>query len=156
MTEDKMTAAAGAESRMNLVLYSFGFKYGIPIDANTVWDVRFLPNPHWQDELRPLSGLQSPVFDYVVASDQGQVFLQLLKPLLHFLVEAAESSGKRSLRLAVGCTGGRHRSVAIVEELHRFLLSRGLAATVFHRDLNRDEVHSSRPGKFYPQQSEAG
>jgi RNase adapter protein RapZ len=142
MTERKMAAAGETDNRMNLILYSFGFKYGIPIDANIVWDVRFLPNPYWQDELRPLSGLQRPIFDYVVASGQGQTFLQLLKPLLHFLVEAGESSGKRSLRLAVGCTGGRHRSVAIVEELHRFLLSLNRDVTVFHRDLDRDETRS--------------
>ncbi|MCB2216406.1 RapZ C-terminal domain-containing protein [Desulfofustis glycolicus] len=140
MNKEPMAAAGEAGSRMRLILYSFGFKYGVPIDATIVWDVRFLPNPYWQDELRPLSGLQSPVFDYVVASDRGKTFLHLFKPLLQFLVEAGESSGKRSLRLAVGCTGGRHRSVAIVEELHRFLLSLGHAVTVFHRDLNRDET----------------
>jgi UPF0042 nucleotide-binding protein len=139
MNEETMAAAGESGSRMRLILYSFGFKYGAPIDATIVWDVRFLPNPYWQDELRPLSGLQSPVFDYVVASDRGKTFLHLLRPLLQFLVEAGESSGKRSLRMAVGCTGGRHRSVAIVEELHRFLLSQGYAAIVFHRDLNRDE-----------------
>ncbi|MEE4313834.1 MAG: RNase adapter RapZ [Desulfofustis sp.] len=140
MNEETMAVAIGAGSRMSLILYSFGFKYGVPVDATILWDVRFLPNPYWQDELRPLSGLQSPVFDFVVASDRGKTFLHLLKPLLQFLVEAGESSGKRSLRLAVGCTGGRHRSVAIVEELHRFLLSLGYASTVFHRDLNRDET----------------
>jgi RNase adapter protein RapZ len=138
MNERRTAVVGEAGSRMRLVIYSFGFKHGVPVDANLVWDVRFLPNPYWQNELRPLSGLQREVFDYVVKSDQGKAYLELLKPLLHFLVEAGSSSGKRSLRLAVGCTGGRHRSVAIVEELQRFLCLLDLELIVFHRDLDRD------------------
>ncbi|MBE0583104.1 MAG: hypothetical protein IH612_05000 [Desulfofustis sp.] len=88
-------------------------------------------------------GVQREVFDYVVGSDQGKAFLELLKPLLRFLVEAASNSGKHSLRLAVGCTGGRHRSVAIVEELHRFLCLLDLELIVFQRDLDRDASASA-------------
>lgn len=93
MNERRTATAGEAGRRMRLVIYSFGFKHGVPVDANLVWDVRFLPNPYWQRELRPLSGLQQEVFDYVVGSDQGKVFLELLKPLLRFLLEAGDSSG---------------------------------------------------------------
>ena len=125
-------------ARPRLVLYSFGFKHGVPVDANMVWDVRFLPNPYWQEELRPLSGREQPVSDYVVKSAEGREFLELLKPLLQFLVQTGGAGEKRNMRLAVGCTGGRHRSVAVVEELHSFLQGIDVDLHVFHRDLGRE------------------
>lgn len=143
MSERRRAAIGETDRQMRLVIYSFGFKHGVPVDANLVLDVRFLPNPYWQNELRPLSGLQREIFEYVVESDQGRGFLEMFKPLLRFLVEAGNRSGKRCLRLAVGCTGGRHRSVAVVEELHRFLRLLDLELTVFHRDLDRDETSST-------------
>ncbi len=125
--------------RLRLVVYSFGFKYGVPIDATMIWDVRFLPNPFWQEALRPLSGLDRDVADYVLTGEAGKTFLELLTPLLLFLVEASDRSGRSHLRLAIGCTGGRHRSVAVVEALRRILDDHGVAVTVFHRDREREE-----------------
>lgn len=128
------------KKRLQLVIYSFGFKHGVPVDAPMVFDVRFLPNPYWQEELRPMSGCQEQVSDYVVKSDQGVKFLSLVKPLISFLVESSESGGKSELRLAIGCTGGRHRSVAVVESLKEFLADRDIDLIVFHRDLEKDKA----------------
>jgi len=126
--------------RTQFVVYSFGFKHGVPVDANMVWDVRFLPNPYWQEELRPMSGCEKQVSDYVIKSDQGVTFLSLVKPLISFLLESTENVGKNELRLAIGCTGGRHRSVAVVESLREFLAGRDVDLDVFHRDLEKDEA----------------
>ncbi|THB78539.1 MAG: hypothetical protein D6B25_04115 [Desulfobulbaceae bacterium] len=131
-------ASDGEEKRVSLVVYSFGFKHGVPVDANMVWDVRFLPNPYWQEELRPMSGQEQPVADFVIESEQGQKFLELLKPMLEFLIDSNSKLEKKNLRFAVGCTGGRHRSVAIVEEIKRFLTERDVDLTVFHRDMERE------------------
>ena len=100
--------------RINVL--SFGFKYGIPLHADVVMDVRFLPNPYWQEDLRPKSGLEKEVSTYVVDSDQGREFLQLLVPLLLSVADGMAQTG-RELRIGIGCTGGRHRSVAVVEAL---------------------------------------
>ena len=126
--------------RTQFVVYSFGFKHGVPVDANMVWDVRFLPNPYWQEELRPMSGCDKQVSDYVIKSEQGAKFLSLMKPLISFLLESVEKAGKNELRLAIGCTGGRHRSVAVVESLREFLAARDIDLYVFHRDLEKDEA----------------
>ena len=123
-----------------LVLFSFGFKHGVPIDANMVFDARFLPNPYWQEALRPLSGCDDAVAGYVVNSVQGEEFLRLLKPLLSFLVEQMAAGNKKELRVAVGCTGGRHRSVAVVEALQHFLQKNAtIEVATYHRDISRDE-----------------
>ena len=127
-------------NQATLVIYSFGFKHGVPVDANMVWDVRFLPNPYWQEELRPLSGCEKEVAGYVLNSWQGKKFLELLKPLLLFLVDTLITGEKKTMRLAVGCTGGRHRSVAIVEALHQFLAGSDVTLTVFHRDMDRETL----------------
>lgn len=127
------------QEKLSVVLYSFGFKHGVPVDAHMVWDVRFLPNPYWQEALRPLTGQEQKVADYVVNSEQGKTFLELLKPLLYFLIAEHRAQEKRHLRLAIGCTGGRHRSVAIVEELHRHLHQEDVEFTCFHRDIERVE-----------------
>ena len=141
--DHQVTPASGQEGkRTSLVMYSFGFKHGVPVDANMVWDVRFLPNPYWQEDLRPLSGCEKEVADYVVKSKQGKKFLELLKPLLLFLIDTSSSSKKKNLRLAIGCTGGRHRSVAIVEALQHFLSEQNVDLRVFHRDMDR-ETHDA-------------
>ena len=133
------------KKRTQIVVYSFGFKHGVPVDANMVWDVRFLPNPYWQEELRSMSGCEKQVYDYVIKSDQGTTFLSLVKPLLSFLMESAENAGKNELRMAIGCTGGRHRSVAVVESLRAFLADRDIDLDIFHRDLEKDTaVNESR------------
>ncbi|MEE4165803.1 MAG: RNase adapter RapZ [Desulfocapsaceae bacterium] len=129
--------------KTRLVLYSFGFKHGVPVDANMVWDVRFLPNPYWQEDLRPMSGREQQVSDYVIKSDQGTKFLDLLKPLLAFLLDREINLEQKNLRFAVGCTGGRHRSVAVVEALRAFLVNEDLDLEVFHRDIDRDDNGST-------------
>ncbi len=126
------------DSRARLVLYSFGFKHGVPVDANMVWDVRFLPNPYWQENLRPMSGCEKLVSDYVIKSEAGEKFLALLKPLLSFLLNRGVNPEQKNLRIAIGCTGGRHRSVAVVEELRQFLSVQDIDLEVFHRDIDRE------------------
>lgn len=124
--------------RLRLVLFSFGFKYGAPVDINQLWDVRFLPNPYWVEELRPQTGLTPEVGAYVLESAAGSHFLSLFLPLVDCVVEESLAAGKKSLRLAVGCTGGRHRSVAVVERLAAALSLPEVDLTVFHRDIERD------------------
>ncbi|MBW2683202.1 MAG: hypothetical protein JRC69_06525, partial [Deltaproteobacteria bacterium] len=111
------------------VLFSFGFKYGAPVDVNVIWDVRFLPNPYWVEELRPQTGRVDKVATYVLESDEGRGFLTLLKPMITFLIEQNSAAGKKSLHLGIGCTGGRHRSVAVTEALADFGILNGMAGT---------------------------
>lgn len=120
---------------MQVTVTSFGFKHGLPADVDMVLDCRFLPNPHWVDDLRPQTGVDAPVRDYVLGSDLAQGFLARLDDLLDVLVPAYQAEGKAYLTLAFGCTGGRHRSVAISEEVARRLRDRGLAPGVMHRDI---------------------
>jgi RNase adapter protein RapZ len=133
-----MIAGSGSTKPLHVTLFSFGFKYGIPDDIHLLWDVRFLPNPYWVDALRSRTGLDRDVADYVVGSTAGREFLLLLEPLLLFLVNANALAGKDGLHLAVGCTGGRHRSVAVVEALQQILLKQPVELTVFHRDVEKD------------------
>lgn len=124
---------------LNVIIFSFGFKHGTPIDAQLLVDVRFLPNPYWQDDLRAKSGLQPEVSDYVVDSSEGKQFLQALIPLLGCIMEQSAASGKGAIRIGVGCTGGRHRSVAVVEYLARNLeRNSGWQLQVQHRNIDRD------------------
>jgi UPF0042 nucleotide-binding protein len=117
---------------------SFGFKYGLPLDADLVVDARFLPNPHWIPELRPKSGRDPEVRDYVLGQDDAEEFLDRYTDVLRLLIPGYRREGKRYLTLAVGCTGGKHRSVAIAEEFARRLSAEGVAATARHRDLGRE------------------
>jgi UPF0042 nucleotide-binding protein len=130
-------ADAPAEQSLQVSLISFGFKYGAPRDADLVLDVRFLPNPHWVDELRPLPGTDERVRTYVKGQQTYREFLRRLRALLGFMVPGFVAEGKSYLTVAVGCTGGRHRSVVVVEDLATFFRDKGLAATVDHRDLDR-------------------
>ena len=116
---------------------SFGYKHGIPLDVDNVFDCRFLPNPHWIDELRPLSGLDPKVRDYVLGQPETKKFLRKLDDLFSLLLPAYVKEGKSYLSIAVGCTGGRHRSVVLAEELAGLLRKRGFEPTVHHRDLDR-------------------
>lgn len=125
------------EGAMLVAVESFGFKHGMPLDADIVLDVRFLPNPHWEPELRPLTGLDAPVRDYVLAADGAAEFLERLTGMLEFLLPAYVKEGKSYLTVAIGCTGGHHRSVALVEELARRLGAAGYPARVGHRDVGR-------------------
>jgi UPF0042 nucleotide-binding protein len=122
---------------VQIVLQSFGFKHGLPLDVEFVFDVRFLPNPFWEDDLRPLTGTDEAVRRYVVERDDAQQLLRLLDDLLALAVEAYAAEGKSFLTVAIGCTGGRHRSVAIAEELARRMRRRGVQVRVQHRDIDR-------------------
>jgi UPF0042 nucleotide-binding protein len=117
---------------------SFGYKYGLPVDADLVVDCRFLPNPHWVEELRPQTGQDKPVRDYVLAQPAAGEFLERYEGLVRLLAEGYEREGKKYVLLAVGCTGGKHRSVAMAEELARRLAGPGLDVQVRHRDLGRE------------------
>jgi UPF0042 nucleotide-binding protein len=120
---------------MQVTVTSFGFKHGVPSDVDVVLDCRFLPNPHWVDELRPQTGTDDAVRSYVLGSELAQQFLDRLDALLDVLLPAFADEGKAYLTVAFGCTGGRHRSVAISEEVARRLRERGLAPGVLHRDI---------------------
>lgn len=124
--------------RLSATVMSFGFKYGIPVDADLVVDVRFLPNPHWVPELRALNGLDASVSDYVVAQESAREFLDRYAELLHFIAEGYLREGKRYVTVAVGCTGGKHRSVAMAEHLSTRLVKDGVETLVRHRDLGRE------------------
>ena len=119
-------------------LVSFGFKHGVPFDADLVFDVRFLPNPHFIAALRPLEGRDPRVRDFVLQNAESQALLTHLKDFLTFLLPRYEREGKAYLTVALGCSGGRHRSVALVEELKRFLDELGYAPSAVHRDLDRE------------------
>ncbi len=129
--------AAPTETAMQTALISFGYKHGLPLDADLVLDCRFLPNPHWVPELRPLTGLDQPVRDYVIKREETTEFLTRVDDLLRFLLPHFLAEGKSYLAIAVGCTGGRHRSVALVEELAARLRGEGHDLTVLHRDIDR-------------------
>ena len=123
---------------METSVLSFGFKHGLPLDADLVLDCRFLPNPHWVEELRPLSGLDEPVRRYVLDQKQSQEFLERVFDLLSFLIPAYAVEGKSYLSIAIGCTGGRHRSIVIAEELARRIGEFGFHPSVHHRDIDRE------------------
>ncbi len=124
-------------SRLQVAVESFGFKHGLPLDADIVMDVRFLPNPHWEDDLRPLTGHDPKVRDYVLETAVGSNFVDQFDDLLATLLPQYQAEGRSYLTVAIGCTGGRHRSVAIAEELALRLRGRGVAVTAAHRDLSR-------------------
>jgi UPF0042 nucleotide-binding protein len=117
---------------------SFGFKYGIPVDADMVFDMRFLPNPYWDPELRPLTGLDEPVSDFVLKQPAAADFLEQVESLLETVYAGFLRERKQYLSLAVGCTGGKHRSVAMAHELGRRLRERGVHTSVVHRDMGRE------------------
>jgi UPF0042 nucleotide-binding protein len=122
---------------MQISVMSFGFKHGVPLDVDNVFDVRFLPNPHWVDELRPLTGQDEPVREYVLGQPAAREFLCRVDDLLGFLLPAYIKEGKSYLTVAIGCTGGRHRSVALVEDLAGRVAARGYDPVIYHRDLSR-------------------
>lgn len=122
---------------MQVSVTSFGFKHGIPLDVDMVLDVRFLPNPHWDEQLRPQSGLDDAVRHYVLDRPLTEGFLERIYGLLDLLIPAYETEGKSYLTIAIGCTGGRHRSVAIAAELGEWLTAHGQHPRVTHRDIAR-------------------
>jgi RNase adapter protein RapZ len=124
-------------TQMRTTIVSFGFKYGLPLDVDVVLDCRFLPNPFWEPELRPLTGRDESVRTFVLGHAAAKEFLDRLQPLLETIVPAYLNEGKAYLTIAFGCTGGRHRSVAIAEEVARVLTRLGMTPEVAHRDIDR-------------------
>jgi RNase adapter protein RapZ len=133
----ELFARQDAAKPMQTSVVSFGYKHGLPIDVDLVLDCRFLPNPHWVDELRPFNGLDQPVRDYVMGQPETAEFLEKLDDLLGLLLPAYVKEGKSYLTIAVGCTGGQHRSVVLAEEIAKRMAGRGYAPTVNHRDIAR-------------------
>ncbi len=136
----RVTNAYGGsdDDQLRVTLLSFGFKNGIPVDADMMFDVRFLPNPHWVPDLRPQTGLSKPVSDYVLGQPGAGEFLDGLQSVLRVAAKGYLTEGKRFATIAVGCTGGKHRSTAMTEEFARRLRADGRTVTVLHRDLGRE------------------
>lgn len=135
---DKLREAftdADTRATMRVDVNSFGFKKGSPRVVDLMFDVRFLPNPYWVEELRPLTGLDTPVRDYVFSHDEAGVFLGKVTDMLDFLIPQYEDEGKSFLTIGVGCTGGQHRSVALAEAIGAHLKAEGVVAAVHHRDM---------------------
>jgi UPF0042 nucleotide-binding protein len=130
----EMFSAEGSDGPMRVSLQSFGYSNGLPRDVDLVFDCRFMPNPHWVEELRPLTGLDHAVSDYVLSQEVAKRFVDDLVEMLTWQIPAFRAEGKSYLSIAIGCTGGKHRSVAVAEELRKRL---ALPAAVFHRDVAR-------------------
>ncbi len=130
--------AAGIRPAFTVSLVSFGYKHGLPYDADLVFDVRFLPNPHFVSDLRALDGRHGLVREFILKHEESRHLLERLKGLLEFLLPFYQQEGKAHLTVAIGCTGGRHRSVALVEELRAFFETQGFPPTVTHRDVDRE------------------
>jgi UPF0042 nucleotide-binding protein len=122
---------------LQTAVVSFGYKHGLPLDVDLVLDCRFLPNPHWVEELRPHTGREPQVKDYVMRFPETAEFLERLDSLLELLLPAYVAEGKSYLTIAMGCTGGHHRSVVMAEEVARLLRDRGFEPRVTHRDIDR-------------------
>jgi RNase adapter protein RapZ len=138
--ETSFIGVDGTDSRPDLraTVVSFGFKYGLPVDADLVVDVRFLPNPYWIPELRELTGRDDEVRDYVLAQQEAVEFLDRYTEILAIIGAGYRRESKRYLTLAVGCTGGKHRSVVMAQQLADRLTASGVQASVAHRDLGRE------------------
>jgi len=136
----KIVAFFGGEDRpgLRVNVVSFGYKYGLPVDADLVVDCRFLPNPHWVPELRPMTGLDAPVRDYVLGQPGAKAFLDAYEEVMGVVAAGYTREGKSFATLAVGCTGGKHRSVAMAEQLAARLRERGMEVQVSHRDTGRE------------------
>lgn len=135
-----------AQDGLGVVVYSFGFKHGAATDADIVIDVRFLPNPYYDPELRHLTGLDAPVRDFVMGRPETQEFMKRWKALLDCVMPGYVAEGKQQLAIAVGCTGGQHRSVAIAEATGAYLKNQGYRVHVSHRDLSRADIEKRPEG----------
>jgi UPF0042 nucleotide-binding protein len=134
----ELFAEAPPEAGLLVSIVSFGFKYGSPRDADLVLDVRFLPNPHWVDDLRPRAGTDEPVREYVEGQEEYAPFMGRLEALLDVVVPGYVDEGKSYLTVAIGCTGGRHRSIVVAEDLADYFREHGHRVSVTHRDVDRD------------------
>ncbi|MEA4888614.1 MAG: RNase adapter RapZ [Clostridiaceae bacterium] len=133
-----MLSSAGRDERMTILIQSFGFKYGIPVDCDCVIDVRFIPNPYYVAALKPLSGLDQPVCDYVMSFQETGQFMDMQEKLFEFAIPYYIREGKVRLTIGIGCTGGRHRSVVLAEDLANRLRDNHLRVVIDHRDLDKD------------------
>lgn len=131
-------AGEGRRRELEITVLSFGYKHGLPLDADLVFDARFLPNPFYVDQLRPLTGLDRPVAEYVFSFQQTRTFMEKLAELMDFLLPLYVEEGKIGLNIAIGCTGGRHRSVAIAGALGDYLRAKGLSCVNVNRDLGKN------------------
>lgn len=127
-----------SENRMTILIQSFGFKYGIPLDCDLVIDVRFIPNPYYVDALRPLSGLDEPVRQYVLGFEETHRFMDLQEQAIEYALPFYVREGKVRLTIGIGCTGGRHRSVTLAQDLANRLRDNGIRVLVDHRDIEKD------------------
>ena len=130
-------AGTGKKRDIDVTVLSFGFKHGIPMDADLVFDTRFLPNPFYVDELRHLNGLDRPVFEFVFGYPQTREFMEKLEEMVDFLLPYYIEEGKLSLTIAIGCTGGHHRSVAIASALNDYLTAKGVSSVNINRDIEK-------------------
>ncbi|OGU11039.1 MAG: RNase adaptor protein RapZ [Geobacteraceae bacterium GWC2_58_44] len=139
LKEVVITSIKGGEGvmEMQVNLQSFGFRYGIPLESDLVMDVRFLPNPYFVAALRPFSGVDQGVRDYVLGQKETMVFLERFRDMLEFLLPGYRREGKSYLSVSIGCTGGRHRSVAIAEELYQYFRQRNVNIKITHRDIEK-------------------
>jgi len=134
----KIDALGATGSELRVTVLSFGFKYGLPLAADLVFDMRFLPNPYWEADLRPLNGRDGAVAAFVLGQPAAAPFLEHAVALLDDTMPGYRSEGRRFITVAVGCTGGKHRSVAVAEQLGRRLTGDGVVVRVTHRDLGRE------------------
>ena len=134
----KIYSEQKAFNSLMITIVSFGFKYGMPIDADLVFDVRFAPNPYYIPEMRPYTGNDAIVSDYVMQFEVTQTFLEKLEDMIGFLVPNYMQEGKNQLVIAIGCTGGKHRSVTVANVLYRFLEDEGHTVIIQHRDIDKD------------------
>lgn len=139
---EKINEVYGEEGQLErevaITVLSFGFKYGIPVDSDLVFDVRFIPNPFYIPELKKFSGENEEVKSYVLGQNETREFIDKLKDMLEFLIPSYEKEGKRQLIVSIGCTGGRHRSVAIANAIYEILGKQGRRVSIEHRDINED------------------
>ena len=133
-----------SDNDLSVTVLSFGFKYGIPVDSDLVFDVRFIPNPFYIPTLKPFSGNDKPVSDYVLHQEETKRFLEITNEMLDFLIPNYKKEGKRQLIISIGCTGGRHRSVAIANSIYRKLTEKNFNASVEHRDIGEDAHKGAR------------
>ena len=130
-------AGDGKRRGLDVTVMSFGYKYGLPVDADIVLDARFLPNPYYVDELRPMCGMDRPVRDFVFSYQQTRDFMEQLEKMIDFLLPLFVEEGKLGLTIAIGCTGGRHRSVALAAALHDYLTAKGVNSVNVNRDVDK-------------------
>ena len=133
----QLFAGEGTKRELNITVMSFGFKHGIPLEADLVFDARFLPNPYYVDELRPLCGLDRPVAEFVFSYQQTRTFMEKIQDLIDYLLPLYLEEGKLGLTIAIGCTGGHHRSVAIAAALNDYFCAKGLSSTNINRDVEK-------------------